>query len=196
MVGSDDEEEGSHLKHLKSHRRGSDYQRFLKYKRSLNRRGFGGRRSLDRREREEDSDDFDDEEGDYENAHRDVRSPLTKATSLRKYHERFLKKYHDYDQDDEFRGIGKIGKFRHDSDDEDFSSFRRSHRRSSRFDSDDESDDDEDRDVSRRYKRSRRNKGHGDLDDLDQLDRKVEGIEKKLRGSLNQAEGDDKKSEE
>ena len=104
-----------------------------------------------------------------------------KAHNLRKYHENFLKKYHGYDHEDEYRGFGKK---RYDSDDE--SSRRRLHRRSSRFGSDDE-DEEEDHHIRRSHKKHR---GHGDLGDLDDLDRKVEGIERRLRGSLNQEEGE------
>ena len=111
---------------------------------------------------------------------------MTKARGLRKYHERFLKKYHDWEGNNDYRREerSRFGSKRYDLDD-DFGSFRnrRYSKRAARSDSDNEEDH-----IGRRHKSHRKG---GDLDDLDQLDRKVEGIEKKLKGSLNQAEGEE-----
>ena len=160
-----------------------DYKEFLRWKRNhlSRRRGYG---------RHSDSDD----DG-FEKTFRDDRDPLVKARGLRKYHERFLKKYHDWEANDDYRREERrFGSKRFDLEDE-FDSFRsRKHRRLARSDSDDEDD----------HHIGRRHKAHRDLDDLDKLDKKVEGINKKLKSSLNKAEGepmpeepvkDDKKDE-
>ena len=126
MADSDDE--GDDKKDLKGK---EDYKEFLRWKRNhlSRRRGYG-------RYSESDDDGFEKTFRD-----RDDRDPLVKARGLRKYHERFLKKYHDWEANDDYRREERrFGSKRYDLDDE-FDSFRsRKHRRSARSDSDDEDD--------------------------------------------------------
>ena len=104
-----------------------------------------------------------------EGLHKNARDPWVKAKALREYHEDFLRKFHDYDDDrDSYHSRKRLDY------DNDFANYKR-HRRSHRYDLD---DDDEEEQHSRKH-------GSDDLDDLDSLDKKVRGIEKMLKSSLN-----------